>query len=257
MLQLLLALASLGDPERTTWTLDGTEREALVAAPSKTGEGKPPLIFAFHGHGGTMAHAARSFRIHELWPEAVVVYPQGLPTPGRLSDPEGKKAGWQSGAGEQGDRDLKFFDAMLASMKEKPGVDETRVYAMGHSNGGSFTYLLWGSRPNLFAAVAPSGSVGGRLLREAAPCPLLHVAGEKDPLVKFEWQMQGLVQAKARNSCEEAGTDWAPGCKIYASSKNAPLVTFIHSGGHEYPKEAPALIVKFFKEHERQATRDK
>jgi len=28
-------------------------------------------------------------------------------------------------------------------------------------------------------------------------------------------------------------------------------VTFIHPGGHNYPAEGPALIVKFFKEHAR------
>jgi len=27
------------------------------------------------------------------------------------------------------------------------------------------------------------------------------------------------------------------------------VVTFIHSGGHEFNPAAPALIVKFFKEH--------
>jgi polyhydroxybutyrate depolymerase len=244
MLCLLTLLLQAG-LERATWTVDGVEREALVAAPSKKGESKPPLVFAFHGHGGTMAHAARSFRIHELWAEAVVVYPQGLNTPGKLSDPEGKKPGWQHGAGEQEDRDLKFFDAMLAAKRKD--VDETRICALGHSNGGQFTYLLWASRPGVFAALAPSGAVGGRTVREAAPCPLLHVAGEKDRLVKFEWQEAGLAQVRARNGCEETGKDWGePGCLIYASAKKAPLVTFIHPGGHEYPKEAPALIVKFF-----------
>jgi polyhydroxybutyrate depolymerase len=248
-LGLLLALA-LGDPERATFAVDGLEREALVAAPAKRAEAPPPLVFAWHGHGGSMAHAARSFRTHELWPEAVVVYPQGLPTPGRLSDPEGKKPGWQHGAGEQGDRDLKFFDVLLAAMKEKHGAG--RVFSMGHSNGGQFTYLLWASRPGLFTALGPSGAAGGRLIREAAPCPLLHVAGEKDPLVRFEWQKAGLVQVRARNACEETPKPWGPpGCEIYASSKGAPLVTFIHPGGHEYPKEAPELIVKFFKEHAR------
>ncbi len=251
MVQLLLLLAAVGDPERATWTVEGVEREALVAAPSKKGDGKPPLVFGFHGHGGSMRNAARQYRIHELWPEAVVVYPQGLNTPGRLTDPEGKKAGWQHGAGEQGDRDLKFFDAMLATMKEKPGVDEARLYATGHSNGGAFTYLLWASRPGVFAAVAPSAAVGGRMLREAEPCPLLHLAGQKDPLVKFDWQMQGLVQAKARNGCEETGKEWAPGCTVYASSKQAPVVTFIHPGDHAYPKEGPELVVKFFREQVR------
>lgn len=238
-LYLLLALAQ----ERATWTVDGVEREALVRVPVVRKEDVPsPLVFAWHGHGGTMAHAARSFRIHELWPEAVVVYPQGLPTPGRLSDPEGKKPGWQHGDLEG--RDYKFFDAMLADFKKKD-VDANRIYSMGHSNGGQFTYQLWAARPGVFAALAPSGAV----FRQASPpaCPVLHVAGEKDPLVRFEWQMRGLEQVRKINGCEDAGKDWgSPGCLIYASSKKAPLVTFLHPGGHEYPKEAPALIVKFF-----------
>lgn len=242
---LALLLALLGDPERATWTVGGGEREALVAAPSAKGEGGPPLVFAWHGHGGSMAQAARSFRLHEIWPEAVVVYPQGLPTPGRLSDPEGRRAGWQHGAGEQGDRDLAFFDAMLASLKEKHKAG--RVFSMGHSNGGAFTYLLWAERPGVFAALAPSGAVAGKAHRGAAACPLLHVAGEKDPLVKFEWQIRGLKLARLVNGCEDTSKPWGPpGCEIYASSKGAPLVTFIHPGGHEFPKEAPALIVKFF-----------
>src|SRR3954463_16655111 len=96
---LAVLLAALGDPQKMEWTVEGARREALVYAPSKEGSGAPPLVFGFHGHGGTMQNAARSFRIHELWDEAVVVYPQGLPTPGRLTDPEGKKAGWQFAAG--------------------------------------------------------------------------------------------------------------------------------------------------------------
>ena len=95
-----LFLAAFGDPQKMEWTIDGAAREALVYAPSRESSGAPPLVFGFHGHGGSSQNAARSFRIHELWPEAVVVYPQGLPTPGRLTDPEGKKAGWQFAPGE-------------------------------------------------------------------------------------------------------------------------------------------------------------
>src|SRR5262245_40801632 len=64
---------------RETWTVDGVERTALVATP-RTSAPHQPLVLVFHGHGGTSANAARTFRIHELWPEAVVIYPQGLPT---------------------------------------------------------------------------------------------------------------------------------------------------------------------------------
>ena len=73
----LLALAP-SVPERMAWKIDGVTREALVYSPSKKSDNGPPLVFAFHGHGGRMQGAARMFGFHDLWPEAVVVYPQGL-----------------------------------------------------------------------------------------------------------------------------------------------------------------------------------
>jgi len=252
MTPMLLALVlAVGDPQKVDWKIDGTAREGLVCAPSKETDAAPPLVFGFHGHGGSMQNAARSFKLHELWPEAVIVYLQGLPTPGQLTDPEGKKAGWQHAAGAQDDRDLKFFDAVLAWAKEKYKIDEKRIYATGHSNGGGFTYLLWGSRPDLFAAIAPSAAAGTRNMSNTKPCPVLHLAGEKDALVKFEWQQRAVAAVRAFNGCEEQGKDWDKGCTLYPSSKDAPVVMFIHPGGHNYAAEGPALILKFFKEHAR------
>jgi len=60
-----------------------------------------PVVLVFHGHGGTARYAARTFALHRHWPEAIVVYPQGLNTPGRRTDPEGRRPGWQHAAGEQ------------------------------------------------------------------------------------------------------------------------------------------------------------
>jgi polyhydroxybutyrate depolymerase len=246
-----LVMAACDEPQRMEWKIDDAAREALVFAPSKQGDARPPVIFGFHGHGGTMRNAARSFTFENHWPEAVVVYMQGVPTPGKLSDPEGKRPGWQHGAGDHGDRDLKFFDAVLATLKEKFKIDEKRVYASGHSNGGAFTYLLWGTRGDVLAAIAPSAAAGSRSVQTARPLPILHVAGEKDPLVTFAMQQRAIAAARAHNGCEAEGKEWAKGCTIYASPKGAPVVTFIHGGDHKYPAEAPALIVKFFKEHSR------
>lgn len=243
MLNLLLLAALQG--ERTEWKLGDDAREALVFAPTKKSDA-PPLVFAFHGHGGTMKSASKSFGIHEEWPEAVVVYPQGLPTPGK-TDPDGKKPGWQKTVGDQGDRDLKFFDAMLESMKEKHKVG--RVFAMGHSNGGGFTYLLWAARPDTFAAIAPSaaGAGGLRNAKDLKPIPVFHAASEKDTVVPFEGQKKTLDAIRKLNECGD-GKEWDQGCTIYESEKGAPVVVFLHDGGHKYPKEAPALIVKFFRE---------
>ncbi len=195
-----------------------------------------------------MNQASRTFHYHTSWPEALVVYMQGLDTPGLLTDPEGKKPGWQSAVGNQGDRDLKFFDAVLASLQQDYKVDAKRLYATGHSNGGGFTYLLWAARGDRFAAVAPCAAAAPKLLGQLKPKPVLHLAGEQDPLVKFEWQQQTMDALRKLNDCGEA-KPWEKGCTIYASKLGAPVVTFIHPGKHEFPRDAPAIIVKFFKEH--------
>jgi len=240
------------EPDRRTWTIDGVEREAIIYKPATKSEGGSPLVFGFHGHGGNMTQAARSFHLHDEWPEAVVVYMQGVPTPGHITDPEGRRNGWQRTVGDQNDRDLKFFDAVLAAIKKDYAIDPQRIYSTGHSNGGAFTYLLWSARPDTFAAVAPSGAAGAvRMRGQLKPCPCLHLAGETDPLVKFEWQEASMKAVRAVNGCEGDPVKWADGCLEYKSPTGSPFVSFIHSGGHRYPDEAPKLIVKFFREHEK------
>lgn len=247
---LLLLLAAPAEPERLELTVGDLKREAIVYLPAKSREAPAPVVFGFHGHGGTARNAARTFRIQELWPEAIVVYMQGVPTPGRLTDPEGKRNGWQHDPGDHGDRDVKFFDAVLASLREKHQVDQRRIYATGHSNGAAFTYVLWAARHDVLAAVAPSAG-GSRSLRTAKPLPLLQIAGEKDPLVRFAGQQFIAGAIRRINGCETEGREWGKNCTQYPSKTGTPLVTFFHAGDHKYPAEAPALIVRFFKEHVR------
>ena len=78
-------------PTRRKWNMDGVGREALVYVPPKAKTAATPVVFAFHGHGGTANHDAQTFGYHALWPEAMVVYLQGRNTPGILTDLEGKK----------------------------------------------------------------------------------------------------------------------------------------------------------------------
>ena len=237
-------------PTHREWTVDGVVREALVYIPAQARTNSAPIVFAFHGHGGSMRQADRSFGYHTLWPEAIVVYMQGLNTPGRLTDPEGKKSGWQSSIGDQGDRDLNFFDAVLASLKQDYQVDAKRLYATGHSNGGGFTYLLWAARGEQFAAFAPSAAVAARSFSRFKPKPVIHVAGENDTLVKFAWQQQMMYSLRKLNQCGD-GEPWGKerSCTFYPSKLGAPVVTFIHPGTHQFPAAAPAIIVKFFKQH--------
>jgi polyhydroxybutyrate depolymerase len=252
-LAFLVVAASLvhaAEPEKLTLQVDGVEREALVYAPTvKPKSGGSPLVFVFHGHGGTMKSAARSMRFYETWPEAIVIYPQGLNTPTRV-DPEGKRPGWQRSAGDQKDRDLKLFDAMLADIEKKNPVDQHRIYAMGFSNGAVFTYVLWAERPGVLAAVAP---IAGLPLDPAqfnpVPKPAFIIAGRKDELVKFANQQAMIEKVREMNGATAKGTSAGQGFTRYTSDSGTPVETLIHPGGHLVPPEAVRLITEFFQEN--------
>src|ERR1700675_1535874 len=77
-----------------TWKVDGATRQAIVYSPSKLA-GKAPLVFSFHGHGDTALNF-EGVGLQDAWPEAVVVYPQGL-----ASSRDGAP-GWQGEAGRGG-----------------------------------------------------------------------------------------------------------------------------------------------------------
>jgi polyhydroxybutyrate depolymerase len=246
------ALGQAGALVEREWMVDGVRREALWVEPKVKTADRVPVVFVFHGHGGTMRNIASAFQIETLWPEALVIYMQGLNTPGRLSDPQGLRSGWQHGAKDQGGRDLKFFDQVLATAKAEQEVDERRIYSTGHSNGGGFTYLLWAERGEVLAAVAPSAASGGRHRQRLLPKPFLLISGEADELVKFEWQMATVEMVRRLNGCAEGeGKAWAldERCTVYESEGGTPVVTAIHAGGHGFPKRAPAVIVNFFKQH--------
>ncbi len=286
----VVASAQASSIIRREWQVDGVMREALVYSPPLSGKTNPaPVVFVFHGHNGLMRDMVKLFHIETLWPEAIVVYMQGLNTPGHLNDFTGKQPGWQRLAGDQKDRDLKFFDAVLATLKKDFLVDSKRIYATGHSNGGAFTYLLWEERGNEFAAFAPSGAgsislFGASENREAflrslsegdkkrlehilaitpdssskyIPRPVLHIAGKNDPLVKFAWQKPTIEAVKKLDECA-GGATWTKDhrCVIYKSKLGTDVLTYIHSAKHSVPAEMPEIIVEFFKEYSRGAQPD-
>jgi polyhydroxybutyrate depolymerase len=257
-LGLLVALLMLANPfaraaetdgfQEMSFTVDGVVRTALVYIPPAARTNSTPLVFVFHGHGGSSHQVARSFGMNHEWPEAISVYMQGLNTVGQITDPQGNEPGWQAAIGDQGDRDLKFFDAVLSRLKQDYDVDAKHIYCTGHSNGGGFTYLLWLARGDVFAAVAPS-SAAARYARQLTPKAALIIGGSEDPLVKFKWQELTMAAVRKNNGCTTNGESWDKQCTIYPSNGGAPLVTFIFPGGHRFNPAAPALIVKFFKEH--------
>ncbi|HEY3162077.1 MAG TPA: prolyl oligopeptidase family serine peptidase [Vicinamibacterales bacterium] len=224
-----------------SWMVDGVERFAIIYVPKSPPPGKLPLIFSFHGHGDN-AENFQYVGLQAAWPDALVVYFEGLPSRDGYS-------GWQVEPGDYGDRDLKLVDAALAALKAKYAIDENRIYATGFSNGAHFTYLLWAARPNLFAAFAP---VAGRIRAAAMPMerrPILIIGGARDAQVAFADQRQAMGIAMRVNGVEGNGKSCGEGCTLYGGGTATPVMTWIHPGGHEYPRPTSAKIAAFFHEH--------
>ena len=174
--------------QRADDDLDGrrAKRQAIVYAPSENPAGGQCLVpRSIRGqHAELPAHESAL-----AWPEAVVVYFQGLPSRDGL-------AGWQVERGQDADRDLKLVDIALTSLRATYKVDETRIYSTGFSNGANFTYLLWAERPSVFAAFAPVAARLRPSVKPTQPKPLFHVAGTQDAQIPFADQRDAIEVAK-------------------------------------------------------------
>jgi polyhydroxybutyrate depolymerase len=193
VIAICLAVAIPTHAQLLKFTVDGAQRKALIFPPSKRSgvSERDPVIFAFHWHGGTMQEAATAMQFQKLWPEAIVVYMQGQRT--RIYvDPLGFHSGWQQEPGQFNDRDLKFFDMVLSAVRMTFPVNEDRIYATGFSNGGIFTYLLWGTRGNVFAAIARWQHRSFRLLILLFPNPFCILSAKR------------IVLFRSRNSCNRS-----------------------------------------------------
>ena len=227
--------------ESMNWKVDGETRRAMVYAPSGDSAGGPaPLVLAFHGHGDDIQNFQRT-DMHLAFPEAIVVYFQGL-----KSSRDGG-TGWQVDKGQDNDRDLRLVDIALASLRKAFWVDDDRIYAMGFSNGAGFTYLLWVELPAMFAAFAP---VSGRLQASTEPRqpkPLLHIAGAQEPT--FAAQKESFDTATRINGVEGRGGSCGRGCTVYGAKSATPTMMWIHQKGHEYVADTSDRIAEFFREH--------
>jgi polyhydroxybutyrate depolymerase len=236
------------NPIELKWTINGVERKALAYIPASAKTKSTAVVFAFHGHGGTMGNMYRTRRFDLLWEDAIFICPQGLNTVGKLTDPEGKLPGWQMDGDDATNKDLLFFDAMLKTIQETYNVDKKRIFVTGHSNGGGFTYLLWATRGDVFAAVAPTASTAVQLVSRFKPKPAFHLMGENDPLVKPAGQKLTCNLVMKLNGCSTVGEKIDEFQTRYASASGNPFVMYVHPGGHNYPLGANKAIVSFFKE---------
>ena len=255
MLRLLLLLCSVAlstlccvannrDGKIISVTSDGATRRALVYAP-KSQKSPAPLVFVFHGRGGSMHAISKKMDIHNLWHEAIVVYPQGMWGEGRYRE----GFGWVIPNGEDEGRDIRFFDVLLDHLLKNYNVDSRSIYAAGHSNGAAFTHALWALRGEKFRGFMTS-SAGSAMLRSNAakrtPKPVFILGGTEDELVKIEGIRREIEKVKQINGCTTS-CKFSKSVVLYKGANGADLAVAIHPYGHDFQSALVPEIVKFFK----------
>jgi polyhydroxybutyrate depolymerase len=115
----------------------------------------------------------------------IVAYLNGTPVTRRLGP---DKLGWNAGGGccglpaENAVDDIRYIRSVVAHLAAQYGVDQNRVYGIGHSNGGMMTQRVM-CETGLFAAAV---SISGPLNLESANCSaargkrVLAIHGDED-----------------------------------------------------------------------------
>ena len=143
-----------------TLFFDGQSRSYIIYVPaSYNGSVDYPLLFSFHGGGGT---SSGFIFVNDMRPIAdtanfIAVYPQAA------VDPTDGSNSWLHKTPTT-HNDVNFIEAIIDTLSNDYNIDNDRVYACGYSEGGIFSYEL-GCRLN--DRIAAFSSVSGSMLVDA------------------------------------------------------------------------------------------
>jgi polyhydroxybutyrate depolymerase len=182
-------------------TLTLVRPDAAAPAP-KNWRGRA-LLIVLHGSNqngeGVRAFSAEGFDRFAESGAAVVVYPDGVAR--HWNDARTSIAFTTRKLGVD---DVEFLAALIERLARIDGIDRTRVYLAGFSNGAAMTIRMILQRAELLAGaaiIAATVPAPENLLPIAArprPLPVVLFHGTSDPLVPYEGGMASLWGLKPR-----------------------------------------------------------
>lgn len=232
-------------PQDRTLVIDGADRHYLVVVPPGYDPAVAyPLVFAWHGRGGSGKTARLSFQIEEASAgQAIFVYPDGLPQANM-----GDQSGWDL---TPNGVDVQFFDAMLADLTATACVEQGRVFSAGHSFGGFMSNALGCYRGGVVRAIGVVAGGGPFALCSGQVATWL-AHGTTDQVVDFAVGEASRDHWVGANGCDAQAEPVEPApCAAYAGcDAGFPVHWCAHDEpdlmGHAWPAWAGAGIWAFF-----------
>jgi polyhydroxybutyrate depolymerase len=169
----------------TIRTPDSRDRTYHLYVPNSLTPGQSvPLLVAMHGGVGWGLQYAKNSNFDGL-AEAnrfIVVFPDGI---GIGPDNDSTRT-WNGGdccgpAAKQNVDDVAFISQLIDTIEQSQPVDQTRVFAAGHSNGGIMAYRLACELSDKIVAVGvQSSSLELDSCHPTHPVSLIHIHGTAD-----------------------------------------------------------------------------
>ena len=182
-------------------TSAGLNRDYLLYVPSNYTPSTPmPLVLAYHGNGDSAQNFYNALQLGS-WAQGSGFILATLDGPVR--NIQGYQLAWDAYSAPADNADLAFSRDVVNAIKAQYSVDNSRIYALGHSQGGFFSFYMGMVESNTISAIAMQASAapqGGALIQSAT---------RKTPVYLAIGTQDGLLNAarSTRDQLNQAGHD--------------------------------------------------
>jgi polyhydroxybutyrate depolymerase len=253
------------DPTLRIIAIDGMQpRSFFLNVPASYTPGTPtPLLLAFHSRTTTGKEIMTSSQILS-WAAAmniIVVAVNGAVHEGFSS--------WNAGrcctnATTYEENDVLLASTIIDYLKSQATIDSSRVWAMGHSNGGMMAYRLACDLSDKITAVAVvTGALMDDTCNPTKPVSVIHLHGNLDPTVpfhgggKFETPSiyHSMFEFAKVNGCSNSPNEYVSPIKetyqwICSSGYEALLINF-QEESHGWADGYTETVISFLFAHPR------
>jgi polyhydroxybutyrate depolymerase len=196
----------------------------VIVPPAHDGTTELPLLIVLHGYGA-------SGRVQDAYFKASIIARERgfyLITPDGTVDTGGSRF-WnaQPGCCNFGGStvdDVAYLTGLIDQAEAQLPIDRTRIYFLGHSNGGFMSYRMAceiSDRIAGIAVLAGGDFVGATDCVPDRPVSVLHMHGTADATVSYESLATGLVHAGAVESTQRWAT--RAGCDLASATEDGPF----------------------------------
>ena len=191
------------------------QREVLLHFPPQFDATRSyPLVFAFHGNGGTAEDLVPMFMHLVEQNQFIGVYPRGI------------EYSWNLGLEASQADETEFVGLIMNRLSADPHFNTQRAYAFGFSNGSAILHKI-AAESAYFKAIAASASgvvQGIRPTAQSGPVSILQMHGVDDGLIPYAGGLSGVGHTFM--SLEDSASMWA----THQGCSPTPEVSVLASG---------------------------